>query len=822
MTDKIAVIDVSSYIFRAFHALPMMTSPDGQPVNSIYGFISMFFKTVDKFKGYSFVAALDSKTPTFRKDYFPEYKANRKEVDPNLKCQFKHIEKMLEALNVTIFSMDGFEADDIIASIAEKNRGSDIVIISSDKDLTQLINENVFLYDSMKEKLIGADAVKEKFGVYPNKMKEFLTLTGDSSDNIPGIPGVGPKTAAALLEEYGSIDNIYNNIGNLKPSLKTKFEENRKLVEVSDFLVTLKSDISIDSSVFRTWEGVNEDLFIEFVTELGFKSFLKKRLPGTETGPAEKEPLIKLSPWTEKEFMPGEGQTYFGVFFNDRFNLGENGHFMEFDIAHIPAETVIYSFDVKNFLNYPFPSKTKFIDLQLAYFCHDSGRHSYDAQDLLQLLNCESEVIDNTGLFFDFLCKLKKKIDGMEDRSFLIENIEMPHLEIISHMEMNGIKVDRRKLVELKNEFLTILSDLSLNIASYTGDDFNPNSPKQLSEILFEKLKLPKGKKTKTGYSTDHNILSSLAELDIHPLPALIIKNREYSKLVSTYLDPMFSMLGEDDRLRTTFIVTHAATGRLASREPNLQNIPVRTDEGKKIRELFIAEKGKKLISLDYSQIELRILASLSGEDEFIEAFNKGEDIHKRTAAAIFQTIPEMVDANMRRHAKAVNFGIIYGMQAYKLSIDTGVDIGFAKKYIDNYFACYPKIKNFIDSTIRKAVETGFSETLLKRRRYIPELSSPNRNIAKSGERMAVNTVIQGSAADIIKTGTIHVHRMLSEKYPDARILLQIHDELIIEAGGDYENTARDCAAELSKSGELIDVKLDVNYSTGNNWSELK
>jgi DNA polymerase I len=284
----------------------------------------------------------------------------------------------------------------------------------------------------------------------------------------------------------------------------------------------------------------------------------------------------------------------------------------------------------------------------------------------------------------------------------------------------------------------------------------------------------------------------------------------------------MLSMLDEDDRLRTTFIVTHAATGRLASREPNLQNIPVRTDEGKKIRELFIAEKGKKLISLDYSQIELRILASLSKEDEFIEAFNKGEDIHKRTAAAIFQTIPEMVDANMRRHAKAVNFGIIYGMQAYKLSIDTGVDIGFAKKYIDNYFSCYPKIKNFIENTINNAREKGFTETLLKRRRFIPELLSSNRNIAKSGERMAVNTVIQGSAADIIKTGTIAVHKMLSEKYPTAQILLQIHDELIVEAGGDYENTARDCAVELAKAGNMIDVALDVNYSIGDNWSELK
>ncbi|MGI6393300.1 MAG: DNA polymerase [bacterium] len=822
MKKKIAVIDVSSYIFRAFHALPLMTSPKGEPVNSIYGFISMFLKVATKFEGYSFAAALDSKTETFRKEHYAEYKANRAEVDPNLKCQFKHIERMLQALNIEIFSEDGFEADDIIASIAKNSKEYEVVIISSDKDLTQLINLDTVLYDGMKDKLIDRDAVFEKFGVYPEKMNEFLTLTGDSSDNIPGIPGVGPKTASKLLNEFGSIENIYNNLNELKPALKTKFEENKHLIELSRFLVTLKTDIAVDTSNLKKWDGINEEKFIELSTEFGFKSFLKRILSKSEQSEKPEEALEEITPWVDKSFELAAKETYFGAYLNNQFYLGRDGFFMTESLENIPANSTLYSFDIKSFFDYPFPSDIKIVDLQLAYFCHNSGRHSYTPAEIFKLIGYETELVENAEHFFDFLSKLKKRIDTLEERNFLIEKVEMPHLEVIRNMEMNGIKVDKEKLIALKEEFNQVLAELSLEIAKYGGSDFNPNSPKQLSEILFNKLNLPKGKKTKTGYSTDFNVLSNLAEMNIHPLPALIIKNREYFKLVTTYLEPILTLLDEDERLRTTFIVTHAATGRLASREPNLQNIPVRTDEGKKIRELFVAEKGNMLISLDYSQIELRILAALSKEPEFIEAFNNGEDIHKKTAAAIFQTIPEFVDDNMRRHAKAVNFGIIYGMQAYKLSIDTGVDIGFARKYIDNYFAYYPKIKNFIDTTIQHAREKGYAETLLKRRRYIPELASSNKNVAKAGERMAVNTVIQGSAADIIKTGTIAVHKMLKEKYPQAKILLQIHDELIIEAGSDYEEVAKDCAAELAKAGELIGVSLVVNYSAGKNWAMLK
>lgn len=833
MIPRIAIVDVSSYIFRAFHALPPMTSPDGTPVNSIYGFISMFLKTMGRFKDYSVVAALDSGHETFRKKKFPAYKANRKEVDPDLKVQFQFIQDMLEALNIPGMVKPGFEADDIIASIVCSNPSSQIVIISSDKDLMQLISDGrVVLYDGMKDRFIDSAAVIEKFGVEPSRMCDLLSLTGDSSDNIPGLPGVGPKTAASLLNEYGTIDNIYRNLDKLKPALRTKFSDLREQLEISRELVRLECAVDSYEGINKCWTGVNTELFHAFALKLGFRSLLRKtNLVNYEVSTPEKVPETanmesvseeEFVPWEEKSFVPGEMEEYFGLFCDGTFYLGTRGMYQPFDIKDLPSDTTVYSWEIKDFLSSPFPADIKFIDLQIAYFCHDSGRHDYSMKSISLLSKTGEREYRSAGEKFFFLSSLKKRIMSMEDRSDLINKIEMPHLEIIREMELNGIQVDRERLLEIRSEFSSILAELSEKIAEFTGTEFNPNSPKQLGDVLFDKLGLPHGKKTKNGYSTDHRILDDLAESNIHPLPGLIIKHREYSKLISTYLDPILAKTEADGRLRTTFIVTHASTGRLASREPNLQNIPVKTAEGRKIRDVFVAPPGRKLISLDYSQIELRILASLSREPELVSAFKNGEDIHTKTAGAIFQTIPELVDASMRRHAKAVNFGIIYGMQAFKLSQDTGVDMSFAKKYIESYFEFYPNVKIFIDSVTEHARTYGWVETLMKRRRYIPEISSSNKNVIRSGERMAVNTVIQGSAADIIKIGTIAVHRMLKDKYPQARILLQIHDELIIETPENADDIANDCSKAMISAGNIIDVPLEVNFSTGRRWSELK
>jgi DNA polymerase-1 len=826
---KIAILDVSSYIFRAFHALPPMPSPDGRPVNAIYGFINMFLRTMSKFKGFAAVAALDSKTETFRKKAYPEYKANRKEVDPDLKSQFELITPMLEALNIPVFASDGFEADDIIASIVANNPDKEIIIISSDKDLMQLVGGNVLMYDSMKDKVIDPAAVQEKYGVMPAQMLDFLALLGDSSDNVPGMPKVGLKTAAELLNKYGSADNIYQNLSALKPALQKGFTENKEQFEFSKFLIKLDSSVKLDGckKCFDPWENPDTEKIVKLCSELGFASILKKigsdSSAKKEPAPEPKKTIELHEKWEAGEFDVKSGETLYGSTFYGSFYVAKEGRFMPLGIADLPQDSTVYSFEVKEFLDAPFPKGIKFIDLQIYYFCHDSGRHGYSPEEIAEALGLGEVSKDSPEQWFAFLEKLRAKIEEKhEDKSFLLNGIEMPHLEVVRAMEQNGIKVDLDETNRLRTEFLSKINDLTKQIYEAAGTVFNPNSPKQLAEMLFDKLQLKGGKKTKTGYSTGHEVLENVAEENDHPLPKLIIENRKYSKLVSTYLEPIAAKTASDGRLHTSYIVTYAATGRLASREPNLQNIPTRTEDGQKIRGLFVAEKGFKLLSLDYSQIELRILAALSKEPEFIDAFKNGEDIHRRTAAAIFGTLPEFVDKEMRRNAKAVNFGIIYGMQAYKLSVDTGVDIAFAKKYIDNYFACYPKIKQFIDGTIREARENGYVETFYGRRRYIPEIANTNKNIAKSGERMAVNTVIQGTAADVIKQGTVLVYKMLQEECPEARILLQIHDELIIEIPENRLDIAEKCAEKMREAGKDFEVPLDVNYSVGGNWAELK
>lgn len=843
---QVAVIDVSAFIFRAYYAIPPMTSPAGEAVNALYGFISMFFKVAARFPGYTFVAALDSRTETFRKEAYPEYKANRKTPEPELKSQFERIGMILEALNIPVFAKDGFEADDVIASFVTAHPELDITIISSDKDLMQLVTEKTLMFDAMKEKFIDIPAVIEKYGVEPSKMLELLTLTGDTSDNIPGVPKVGPKTAAKLLNDYGSIEKIYESVDSLTPAMRQNFLMSREQLKLSKFLVQLNTSIEFGRCDLSPWHGVNREKFRGLVSLFGFRSLEKKaEIAGyaEDIGPAgTAEPVsapetsenaasesgnmtasLPVTDWNSGDLLIGEGDVLFGAMLDGDFYAGREGLFRKAALTELETGTSLYSFAVKEFLDAPFPKNVKITDLQIAYFCHNSGEHGYSADEIAKLIGFEPAPSTSHEAFFAFLSALKCRIESMPDKSFLINEIEMPHLEVIRKMEQNGIRVDLSKVGRIKQEFNDRINGLTHRMFEAAGGVFNPNSPKQLQEILFEKLGLKGVRKTKNGYSTDHAALTALAENNDSPLPKLIIENRMYSKLVSTYLVPISQLTDDDRRLRTSYIVTYAATGRLASRDPNLQNIPTRTEEGKKIRELFVAEEGYRLISLDYSQIELRILAALSGEESFIEAFNSGKDIHRQTAATIFNVPLDEVTGAMRSNAKAVNFGIIYGMQAYKLSMDTGVDISFAKKYIDDYFAHYPKIKNFIDTTIESAKRDGYVETLFGRRRYITEFESSNRNIIKSGERMAVNTVIQGTAADIIKLGTIAVDRMLGERFPKARILLQIHDELILEVPEPECGEAAGLAAEaMIGAGHGLKVRFDVNYSAGDSWAELK
>jgi len=816
--DKLLIIDVSSYIFRAYHALPPLTNKDGLQINAIYGFINMFLKITQEFENFSIVAALDSgREKTFRKKKYEEYKANRKEIDVELRCQFPYIIPMLEALGVPYIEMPGYEADDIIASLTKKFHESDIRIISSDKDLMQLVNDRVFLYDTMKKKTFDADAVQEKFDVPPEKIHALLSLMGDSSDNIPGLPGIGPKTGAKLLNKYETIENIYKNLDELPAKQKEKFVNFKDQLSLSEELVALVYSLEFDIKISE-WNGVDEDIFLEFAKEQGFNKLL------TKLGITNSETALKPTPKGDVNFIP-EGE-YYLLKDENEFYISDGISYTEVKLEDIPEDVTVYSFDIKESLSYPFPL-FKILDLQIAYFITDSGKHSYSIENISSFLEISSMEIKAIGLKLSALLKIKEKLFELylKEPQFksLLEDIEMPNLEVLKGMENFGIGVDIESLKKIKTDFLLKLQKLEEDIYVYSAEEFNINSTQQLSEILFDKLGLPPvGKKKKSGhYSTDHSTLEKLSPL--HPIPELVLEHRKLAKLISTYLEPIQEKTDDDNRLHTTFVVTHAATGRLASRDPNLQNIPVRTDEGRKIRTLFPAKDGYTLISLDYSQVELRILAALSEDPELITAFKNGEDIHRKTASAIFNIFPEMVDSEMRRHAKAVNFGIIYGMQAFKLSQDVGVQISFAKEYIEQYFNYYKRVKTFIDSTVEKCKKLGYTETMFGRRRYVPEIKHKNKNLQRGGERVAVNTVIQGTAADIIKLGTIKIHNLIRKENLDAKIILQIHDELIIEVKeSEAEKLAPIFGKMMKNAVENFKVPLEVNHSIGKKWSDLK
>ncbi len=812
---KLLVLDVSSYIFRAYYAMPPLTNPKGEPVNAVLGFINMFLSLADTFGEFKLVAALDSgKEKTKRKELYDNYKANRKVLDEELVVQLRKINPMLEAMGIPFCGIEGYEADDIIASYVKKYKDThEVYVVSSDKDLMQLVEDGVFLYDSMKKKVFDRDAVKEKFDVTPEQIRDLLALMGDSSDNIPGVPGIGPKTASKLLNEYGTFDGIYHHLGELSKGQQQKFAENREIALLSKELVSLESNIELDVEP-TLWENVSEEKFPAFAIENGFKKLIEK------LGIKESYDLV----------IPSEGKIDYNseeicfVKEGDKYYFSDGKNYSEALISDFTDKTMLYGFNIKDSVSTFHVFKGKVRDLQIAFYITDAGRHGYTLEDVASALNIFAGKIEGIENILAVLNGIKTKIKSIyrKESKFehLLDEIEMKNLYVIKEMENYGMPVDTDAVKELKEDFSLKLKEIEEKIYAYTGE-FNINSPKQLGEILFEKLGLPSGKKKKTGYSTDQSVLESLKEL--HPVPEFVLEHRTYSKLLSTYVDPILEKTDSEGKLHTTFIVTHAATGRLASRDPNLQNIPVRGEEGKKIREVFKAPEGKLFISLDYSQIELRILAMLSKDEELIEAFRNNEDIHTKTASAIFNVFPGFVDAEMRRHAKAVNFGIIYGMQAFKLSQDTGVQIAFAKKYIENYFAFYKGVKKFIDSVIETAKEKGYSETIFGRRRYLPELSSTNKIVLRQAERMAVNTAIQGSAADIIKIGAAKIYERIEKDSLDAKLLLQVHDELIIETSEEKSEEYAAIFENIMKNniGEF-EVPLDVNSSIGKTWGELK
>ena len=887
---KIYLIDGSSYIFRAFFGLrQQLATSKGFPTNALYGFINMLQKVIRVEKPDYLVVAFDSPDKTFRHKIYPDYKANRDAPPEELSKQFPYFEPIVEAYGLSSIRRPGFEADDIIGTLAKKGakEGLDVVIVSGDKDMMQLISPNVYMLDTMKNKKFIDKDVLEKFGVTPDKVIEVMSLMGDSSDHIPGVAGVGPKTAAALIQKFGSIESLYKRIDEVeKNKVKEKLERDKENAFMSRELVTIdtKMDLEFNSDLMKLGKVDKtklKKLFEEFefvsflegvqgevtnslkVDRSGYKTILTeasfdvllKRLVKEKSFAFDVETTSKRPVWARIvgisfSFRGGDScylplsHRYLGApdqlelkkvcerlkpIFEDK-SIKKCGHNIKYDLIVMANEGIALDgvdFDsmIASYLLNPSSRGHGLDDLTMEYFGHQNLTYKqmvgtgkkeicFDEVEVDRATEYAAEDSDMTWRLKE---KLGPKLKGTTLK--LYKEIELPLLEVLAEIELNGVHVNRKHLVELSSKIDKELLHLKKDIYLLAGEEFNINSPKQLSVILFEKLKLPVVKKTKTGYSTDVSVLELLAT--DHKLPKQIVSYRQLAKLKTTYVDALPGEIFCDTRrVHTSFNQTIAATGRLSSSNPNLQNIPIRSDMGREIRKAFTAEGDNILLSADYSQIELRILAHLSKDKALKNAFDKGEDVHARTAADIFGGSIDQIDEKSRRMAKAVNFGIIYGLSAFGLSRQLNISRYDAKKFIDQYFLLYSKVKDFMNNTIAEARECGYTLTMFNRRRYLPDLKSDNRQVRESAERIAINSPIQGSAADLIKVAMIRLSRSLKKIKLSSKMILQIHDELLFECPIHEKKEIESLVSKEMEGACRLSVPLVVDMGWGKNWSE--
>ena len=870
------LIDGSSFMYRAFYAIPRLTTSQGIPNNAIYGFISMLMKIIRERKPEGLAVAFDPKGPTHRDAVYKEYKSHRPPMPPELALQVPQIYRAVETLEIPVLLEDGFEADDLIgtyARLASENHW-DTMVVSSDKDMFQLVSGEVHVYDPMKDKVYGEEEVREKFGVEPGKVIEVLGLMGDASDNIPGVPGIGEKTALKLVREYGSIENLLAALPEMKQSKpKSSLSLHGEDARLSRKLATIDTHAPAKTP-FPALASSAPDLekLRPFFVEMELFSFLKQLEIRPE---ADLSPVLLSSPDQVNLFLNKVracGEIVFEMCREESPETTSDWHGIAFTTAESSPGEPVYYFnkrdpffkDIKALLEDPSVRKSGhdlkksilffrktgiflkglYFDTMIASYLIHSGRNRHGLDDLLmEHLNVHrASVPARSGK--RNLPEVEKEDDGHREirscRSVLyisrlrrvlsekletiglnglFHDLEMPLIEVLADMEAAGILLDRELLTRLSGELEQILTRLTENIFRLAGKEFNINSPRQLSEILFDHLKLKPVKKTKTGFSTDEEVLTRLAIQ--HELPAELLNYRQLAKLKSTYVDVLPRMADkETGRLHTSFNQTVAATGRLSSSDPNLQNIPIRGEWGKRIRQAFIAAPGYFLLSADYNQIELRILAHLSEDRELIEAFRRGEDIHRNTAARIFRVSPETVTSDMRRTAKTINFGIVYGMGPYRLSSDLGIPQKEAKKYIEEYFDSYQGVKLFMEKTVSEAKALGYVTTIFNRRREIPELQSPDASVRSFGERTAINTPVQGSAADVIKKAMISISLRIREEKRNIRMILQIHDELLFEIAEPELEASREIIRTGMEEVVRLSVPLTVDIGTGRNWNE--
>ncbi len=882
---SIYLIDGSSYLYRAFYALPYLTSSKGIPTNVAYGFTKMLNRILNEHDPWGVAVAFDVSRETFRTKLFERYKAQRPSMPEDLAVQIPYVREIVRAMGIPLLEMENYEADDIIGSLAHTaaGEGYQVVIVASDKDMLQLVRDRVILVlDPMKEVLYTPEKVEERFGIPPELIPEFQGLAGDSIDNVPGVKGIGPKTATKLLKQYRTIENLYRHLEDLSPSIRKKLEENREMADLSRQLVTIRCDLPVPVSLedLRRREPDTERL-LQLFRELGFGSLVRE-MGGKKTEEETNYKLVRtpqeleevrraISQAEEVSFdfettslAPVDAEVVgLAVACQERkawyIPVGEHREatclsleqvlelmreFLEDEKKEKIAQNSKYEYAI--LIKHGLEVKGPLFDTMLAsYLLNPSSRsHGLDSLameylghqtttykevtrkgkkeipfsevDLKTACNYACEDADIT-LRLKHLLEPKVEEEGLTN---LLRELEIPLVPVLARMELAGVLVDQKRLSLLSKEMERLMDNLKKDIFHLAGEEFNINSTQQLAKILFQKLKLKPVKKTKKGgFSTGVEVLEKLA-LE-HPLPKLVLEYRQLAKLHSTYVLNLPKMINpRTGRIHTSFNQAVTATGRLSSSDPNLQNIPVRTQWGREIRKAFVAPKGCRLISADYSQIELRILAHLSGDEKLIEAFLENRDIHQQTAAEIFGVSLEEVTPEMRRRAKTVNFGIIYGMSPYGLSQDLGIEVEEAKSYIELYFSRYPGVKRFIDDTISKARETETVHTILGRRRFIPEISSRNRNVRELGERLAINTPIQGSAADIIKLAMIEVDERLREGGLASKMILQVHDELLVEAPDQEVEKVKELVKSAMEGVYQLRVPLQVDLGTGDNWEE--
>lgn len=838
---KLLVIDGNSIINRAFYGIKLLTTKDGQYTNAVYGFINILNKLLDTENPDSVAVAFDLKAPTFRHKMYTEYKAGRKGMPEELHSQMPIMKQWLNLAGYTYIECEGFEADDILGTLARhcEETGNECVISTGDRDSLQLVSDKtrVLLAATRmgKTEIINYDkaALFEKYGLSPQEMIELKALMGDSSDNIPGVAGVGEKTATDLITRYHSIDYIYENIDSLeiKEGVRKKLIDGKESAYLSRTLGTICKEAPIDCDLEKLKiKPAKKQELSRLMTGLEFFKLMEKMGIEPSVGQTEMDLFSENTPEfsyleTAHE-LSGEATLYckdseFAVVSaNKVFKCDEETAKKIF--ADESLQKRVY--DYKNlYKKYGDIKNVSFDAMLAAYLCNPSAS-SYDIERLLQEYGAnapdfEDELVKNACVFSTACDRLLKELEKTEQLKLLRE-IEIPLAEVLGSMELYGFLVDEQGLAALSEELGGRIAVIEKEIYSLVGYEFNLNSPKQLGVALFEKLGLPARKKTKSGYSTNAEVLEGLR--DAHPAVSLLLEYRQLAKLKSTYADGLQECIAKDGRIHSTFNQTEARTGRISSLEPNLQNIPVRTDEGKRLREYFVAPEGRVLCDADYSQIELRVLASIADDKNMISAFKSGVDIHTATASQVFGIPVDMVTPILRSRAKAVNFGIVYGIGAFSLAKDIGVTRSEADSYIKNYLATYKGVADYMENTIKSAKADGFVKTLFGRRRYLPELNNSNGMLRAFGERVARNAPIQGTAADIIKIAMIRVRERLKKEIPTAKLILQVHDELIVECErADAERVCSILSEEMQNSSNMA-VELTADASYGENWLKAK